>query len=66
MDDDLISKVAQYAAYYSKGQTSPRVEVDYTLVRNIKKPPGSNPGYVTFSTNQTMYVQPIKPESIDA
>ncbi len=66
MDDDLISKVAQYAAYYSKGQTSPRVEVDYTLVRNIKKPPGFNPGYVTFSTNQTMYVQPVKPESIDA
>ena len=66
MDDDLISKVAQYAAYYSKGQNSPRVEVDYTLVRNIKKPPGSNPGYVTFSTNQTMYVQPVKPESIDA
>lgn len=64
MDDDLLSKVAQYAAYYSKGQNSPRVEVDYTLVRNIKKPPGSNPGYVIFNTNQTMYVKPVKPESL--
>lgn len=66
MTDDLLSKVAQYAAYYSKGQNSPRVEVDYTLVRNIKKPPGSNPGYVIFNTNQTMYVKPVKPESIEA
>ncbi|MCF0155805.1 MAG: fibronectin-binding domain-containing protein [Veillonella sp.] len=64
MDDDLLSKVAQYAAYYSKGQDSPRVEVDYTLVRNIKKPPGSPPGFVIFNTNQTMYVEPVKPESV--
>lgn len=63
LDDDLISKVAQYAAYYSKGQDAPRVEVDYTYVRNIKKPPASPPGFVIFSTNNTMYVEPVKPNT---
>ena len=64
LDDNLISKVAQYAAYYSKSKEAPRVQVDYTFVRNIKKPPGSPLGYVIFSTNQTMYVKPVKPEGV--
>ena len=32
------------------------VPVDYTRVKNVKKPPASKPGYVTYSTNYTAYV----------
>jgi predicted ribosome quality control (RQC) complex YloA/Tae2 family protein len=31
-------------------------DVDYTRVKNIKKPPGAKPGYVTYSTNYTATV----------
>lgn len=34
------------------------IMVDYTLAKNIKKPPASKPGYVTYSTNYAAYVTP--------
>lgn len=34
------------------------ITVDYTLVKNIKKPPASKPGYVTYATNYAAYVTP--------
>lgn len=34
------------------------IPVDYTLVKNIKKPPASKPGYVTYATNYAAYVTP--------
>ncbi len=34
------------------------ITVDYTLVKNIKKPPASKPGFVTYSTNYAAYVTP--------
>jgi predicted ribosome quality control (RQC) complex YloA/Tae2 family protein len=32
------------------------IAVDYTLIRHIKKPPQSKPGFVTYSTYWTAYV----------
>ncbi len=55
---DTITKCAELAAYYSKAKFSSHVPVDYTLVKNIKKPHGSNPGYVIYTTNKTIYVNP--------
>lgn len=46
---------AEIAARYSSA-TGERVEVDYTRVKNVKKPPASKPGYVTYKTNYTAYV----------
>lgn len=40
-DDMILSKVAQYAAYFSKARDTSKVPVDYTYIKNIKKPPGS-------------------------
>ncbi len=40
-DDMILSKVAQYAAYFSKARETSKVPVDYTYIKNIKKPPGS-------------------------
>ena len=38
-DDMILSKVAQYAAYFSKARETSKVPVDYTYIKNIKKPP---------------------------
>ena len=62
-DDMILSKVAQYAAYFSKARDTSKVPVDYTYIKNIKKPPGSPLGFVIFSTHQTMIVEPKKPDN---
>ena len=60
-DDMLISQVAKYAAYFSKARHTSKVPVDYTYIKNIKKPPKSPLGFVIFNTHQTMIVEPEKP-----
>ena len=62
-DDMILSKIAQYAAYFSKARETSKVPVDYTYIKNIKKPPGSPLGFVIFSTHQTMIVEPKKPDN---
>ncbi len=56
--DRDFTEAATIAAYYSKAAEGANVAVDYTLVRNIRKPNGSKPGFVTYSTNYTAYVTP--------
>jgi len=53
------TEAAQLAAYYSKA-TGDLVAVDYTFVKNIKKPQGAKPGFVTYRTNYTAFVKPKK------
>lgn len=62
-DDMILSKVAQYTAYFSKARETSKVPVDYTYIKNIKKPPGSPLGFVIFNTHQTMIVEPKKPDN---
>ena len=62
-DDMILSKVAQYAAYFSKARETSKVPVDYTYIKNIKKPPGAPLGFVIFNTHQTMILEPKKPEN---
>ena len=50
------TEAATIAATYSKAADGGLVPVDYTRVKNVKKPPASKPGYVTYSTNYTAYV----------
>ena len=64
-DDMILSKVAQYAAYFSKARETSKVPVDYTYIKNIKKPPGAPLGFVIFNTHQTMIVEPKKPENFN-
>ncbi len=56
--DRDFTEAAMIAAFYSKGSEGQNVAVDYTLIKNIKKPGGSKPGFVTYSTNYTAYVTP--------
>ncbi len=56
--DNTLVEAATLAAHYSKAKDSSKVPVDYTLVKNLKKPNGSNPGMVIYHTNYTIYVEP--------
>ncbi len=61
--DRAILEAAQLAAFYSKARESAQVPVDYTEAKYVKKPSGSKPGFVIYTTNQTAYVTP--PESVE-
>lgn len=53
-----FTQAAMIAAYYSEFREGKNVEVDYTLVRNLKKPPSAKPGYVIYHTNYSAVVTP--------
>ncbi len=57
--DRDYTEAASIAAGYSQA-TGDLVAVDYTRVRNIRKPAGSKPGFVIYKTNYTAYVKPSK------
>lgn len=58
VSDDTVSAAAQLAAFHSKASSSSNVPVDYTPVKYVKKPNGSKPGMVIYTTNKTVYVTP--------
>lgn len=55
-----ITQCAKLAAYYSKAKFSSHVPVDYALVKYVKKPHGSAPGYVIYTNNKTIFVDPAR------
>lgn len=61
ISETAILQAAGLAAYYSKGQQSENVPVDYTTIRHVKKPSGAKPGMVIFTDNKTIYVMPRLP-----
>lgn len=56
--DTALTEAAEIAAYHSKAKHSSMVPVDYTEVRNLKKPNGAKPGFVIYHVYQTAYVTP--------
>lgn len=56
--DTTIEEAAMVAAHNSKARGSTKVAVDYTLIRNIKKPNGSKPGFVVYDTYNTLLITP--------
>lgn len=61
--DTAIHDCAVIAAYFSKARESSNVAVDYTLVKNVKKPNGAKPGYVIYNPYKTEYVTPTLEET---
>ena len=57
-DEQSMTEAAILAAWFSQGRDSGRVAVDYTQVRNVKKPAGARPGMVVYDPYQTAYVAP--------
>lgn len=60
-DSSDFTFAAQTAAYYSSLRDGENVPVDYTLLKNVKKPSGSAFGHVVYYTNYTAFVNPKKP-----
>jgi predicted ribosome quality control (RQC) complex YloA/Tae2 family protein len=56
--DDAIVEAAEIAAYYSSAKDGTVVTVDYTDVKNIKKPNGAKPGFVVYYTYYSVNVKP--------
>jgi predicted ribosome quality control (RQC) complex YloA/Tae2 family protein len=54
---------ATLAAKNSKASDSSNVPVDYTPVKFVKKPSGAKPGMVIYTTNKTVFVNPIEKEN---
>ncbi|MBO7357449.1 MAG: NFACT family protein [Lachnospiraceae bacterium] len=54
--DTTFEEAARLAAYYSAGRKNEKVEIDYTLKKNVKKPSGGKPGFVVYYTNYSMMI----------
>lgn len=56
LPDRTYEEAAALAAHFSKGAKQDKVEVDYTLRKNVKKPNGAKPGFVVYYTNYSMLI----------
>ncbi len=54
LPDRTYEEAARLAAYYSGSRDADKVEIDYTLKKNVKKPGGGKPGFVVYYTNYSM------------
>lgn len=54
LPDRTFEEAARLAAYYSSARSADKVEIDYTLKKNVKKPSGGKPGFVIYHTNYSM------------
>lgn len=52
-----IEQAACIAAYYSQGRDGGKIPVDYTMLKNVRKPSGSLPGKVIYTDYKTLLVQ---------
>ena len=52
--DRTFEEAAALAAHYSKGHSQDKVEVDYVLKKEVKKPAAAKPGFVVYYTNYSM------------
>lgn len=57
--DETLLYAARIAARYSKARHSSQVPVDYTHRRYVKKPSGAKPGFVHYTHQFTVYVEPL-------
>ena len=60
VSQQAIREAAEIAAFHSHGGASSQVPVDFTQVRNVRKPQGAKPGMVIYDSYQTIYVTPEK------
>ncbi|MCI5801110.1 MAG: NFACT family protein [Oscillospiraceae bacterium] len=58
--DSTLEQAAVIAAYNSRARDSALVPVDYTIIKNVKKPPGARPGRVIYSDFKTAVVTPSR------
>lgn len=57
-DFAAVSEAAAIAAFFSRAKGAARVPVDYTAARNVRRPRGARPGFVTYLHQKTLWVSP--------
>jgi len=58
LPDNVLTRAAQLAAYFSQARNSPKVEVHYTRRKYVSKPRRAKPGLVKLSEFGTIRVEP--------
>lgn len=58
VSDLAVTQAAIIAAYHSRARDSSQVPVDFTYIKNLRKPQGAKPGKVIYNTYQTLTVNP--------
>jgi predicted ribosome quality control (RQC) complex YloA/Tae2 family protein len=58
--EDIMS-AASLAALHSKARNSPKVTVDYTRRKHVRKRPSTAPGLVFYTHPKSVYVAPAEP-----
>ncbi|MBV9269915.1 MAG: hypothetical protein JO165_02395, partial [Candidatus Eremiobacteraeota bacterium] len=56
--NDDIETAAALAAFHSKAKTSPKVTVDYTFRKHVRKRPSAAPGLVFYTNPKSITVAP--------
>ena len=56
-DEKTLAQAASLAVYYSQSRAGGKTPVDYTMVRNVRKPSGGLPGMVLYTTYQTILAE---------
>lgn len=52
-----LEQAAALAAWFSQGREGGKTAVDYTMIRFVRKPSGSLPGFVTYTDYKTMLAE---------
>lgn len=60
--DAACEYAAGLAVWFSSVRERGKAEVDYTQVKNLKKPPAAAPGFVVYHVYKTIYAEGIKPD----
>ena len=63
--DRDIEQAASVAAYYCASSGGVAVPVDYTFVKNVKKPNGARPGAVNYFEYKSVLAKPELPEGAE-
>lgn len=58
LPDRVFEEAGALAAYYSKGRSNEKVDIDYIQRKHVKKAPGSAPGFVIYHTNYSLVAKP--------
>ena len=58
LPDRVYEEAGALAAFYSKGRSNPKVEIDYLQRKLLKKVPGAAPGFVVYHENYSLMAAP--------
>ena len=58
LPDRVFEEAGALAAFYSRGKSADKVEIDYIQKKHLRKVAGAAPGYVIYHTNYSLVAEP--------